>query len=301
MSISILSPVFNEEQDLQDCLDSVQNSGTHISEHLVYDNASIDDTARILFTNASKNLTVLSRMETRSPVLNWLEIVGLVNSDFVFTLGGDDKLASGALRRLKPLMAEPNLGVLYFRFENFDDSTGLINGRSPSDELLTGIQNCFYCGLWILLTNISIDEWGLGIHAKSLFRKASMLNLDASHSFFWWLGILGYLNCHALGLRIVVDNKVTILKRQGSMNKLNGDFKFGSKPSSLKILKANLKNVRVVTREFKGSRHIKLYFLICLGLANTYLCNKIWSGISAISYQLFAFTHPGKVCRTIVT
>ena len=101
--ISVVTPVYNGEDHLIDCIESVLSQDYTNFEYLILDNASTDKTAHIVEAFAARDSRIrLARNETLLPLFdNWNESLRLISadSDYCKVVHADDFLLSGALRQ----------------------------------------------------------------------------------------------------------------------------------------------------------------------------------------------------------
>jgi len=100
--ISVLTPIYNGEAHLDECIESVLSQDYGNFEFVLLDNASTDRTPDILQTYAAKDPRIkLARNETLLPLFeNWNHSLSLISSDsdYCKVVHADDLLLSGALR-----------------------------------------------------------------------------------------------------------------------------------------------------------------------------------------------------------
>ena len=177
MKVTALLPVLNEEPYISKCLDSLLINSTGKISVVVSDNCSTDQSVHIISKYRNKSLKLITTTVQVPAVNNWRACFEEANTDFVFTIGGDDLLATNLIDKFTESLEEySNLGIFYFYFSNFDDHTLEEISTSPNQVLFEKIATCFYCGLKILLFNPSLDDFGYDIS------KAKRLSSDTKQN-----------------------------------------------------------------------------------------------------------------------
>ncbi|MEN9446895.1 MAG: hypothetical protein RJA25_184 [Bacteroidota bacterium] len=89
--ISIITPVFNNEQDIAHCIDSVAAQTYQYIEHIIIDGNSTDATLSIIKTKASKNSTLKFISENDNGIYDAMNKgIQMASGDFLYFMGSDD-------------------------------------------------------------------------------------------------------------------------------------------------------------------------------------------------------------------
>jgi len=100
--ISVVTPIYNGETHLVECIESVLSQDYDNFEYILLDNASTDRTPEILKAYESRDSRIrLAKNDTLLPLFeNWNHSLSLISSDsdYCKVIHADDLLLSGALR-----------------------------------------------------------------------------------------------------------------------------------------------------------------------------------------------------------
>lgn len=124
--ISIIIPVYNTEEYLRECLESVVSQSFERIEIICVNDGSLDNSLKILedYQQKDNRITVISKSnEGQSVARN----VGLMyaHGEYVQFLDSDDMLSPGALLKLYQTASSQKLDVLFFNADTFYDSKEL--------------------------------------------------------------------------------------------------------------------------------------------------------------------------------
>jgi glycosyltransferase involved in cell wall biosynthesis len=112
--------VLNEEPYISKCLDSLLINSTGKISVVVSDNCSTDQSLPIISKYRNKSLKLITTRVQVSAVSNWRVCFQEADTDFVFTIGGDDLLSTSIISKFTDSLEEyPDLGIFYFYFSNF--------------------------------------------------------------------------------------------------------------------------------------------------------------------------------------
>ncbi len=116
--ISIVIPVFNREDLIQECINSCINQTYENIEIIVLDNCSEDSTFEraVELSNIYDNISVYRQKTNVGPVLNWLDVIKKANGEFVKILFSDDILYSNFIKETYSKF-EPNIGFVLSSFD----------------------------------------------------------------------------------------------------------------------------------------------------------------------------------------
>lgn len=141
MKLSIIIPVYNAEQYLQKCLESVsnQNLSEHDYEIFCINDGSTDNSLSILnqFQKVKFNLKVIST-ENKGPA--YARNIGLENAEgkYVTFLDSDDQIYPNALDKILAKLEEENIEILYPIIHFFDEKDNLLErSKVEKDSKIT--------------------------------------------------------------------------------------------------------------------------------------------------------------------
>jgi glycosyltransferase involved in cell wall biosynthesis len=195
--ISIIIPLFNAENYLQECLESVRNQTFHDWECIIVDDGSTDKSAQIAieFVNADKRFKMFSIEHSGNPQ-NVRHFARLnATGDWLLDLDADDFLAPNCLEKLIERQKQTNADVVLLQLYLFDNETGQILQKIPTTtfdfaQLYSGNQA-------VMLT---VGQWE--IPSNGLFRK-DLYNLQENYS-------NNLLNLDEYAQRVVLFNAKTV-------------------------------------------------------------------------------------------
>ena len=126
MKLSVIVPVYNVEDYLEQCLDSILLQNFEDMEILCVDDVSMDGSSKLLRRYASRDsrIRVLSHEKNRG--LSAARNTGLqaATGEYVLFVDSDDYLERDCLLRLVAEMDKDSLDVLFFQYDKFDDDSG---------------------------------------------------------------------------------------------------------------------------------------------------------------------------------
>ena len=265
MNVTALLPVLNEEPYITKCLDSLLINSTGMISVVVSDNCSTDQSLSLISKYKNNSLKLVTTPVQVPAVSNWRACFKEADTDFVFTIGGDDQLAPHTIATFNEYLEKySDLEIFYFYFSNFDDNTLEEISTSPNQLLFEKIASCFYCGLKILLSNPSLDEFGLGLHQRTQLQDQALLCSDTTQSFFYWLGLLGYIKtCFSNG-RVMYHKEISVFKRQQPTYDGKGNFRNSKTSWKSRRMLNDTKNAWVVASQTKGVFKFELFGFIFL-------------------------------------
>lgn len=125
VEISVIIPVYNVEDYLKECLDSLCNQTFEDIEVICVDDGSTDNSLNILkeYENTDSRVKIITQKNSgasaaRNNALNH------VHGKYVYFIDSDDYLEPDALEIMHNLAEDRNLDLLIFKLVNFDDETG---------------------------------------------------------------------------------------------------------------------------------------------------------------------------------
>ena len=126
--ISIISPVYNMEKYLEDCIKSILSQDYADFEVLVVNDGSSDSTLEILrkYEQQDSRIRVFDKInEGQGVARNYA--LQFAKGDYVLYLDPDDWLEEGALRKIYNKFKEDNYDVIFFFFYRYYQDTGVKN------------------------------------------------------------------------------------------------------------------------------------------------------------------------------
>ena len=118
--ISVILPVYNNVQYLEECLDSVLAEEKLSIEIVAIDDGSTDGSEQILDDYAGKyeNIRVFHQENSGVSVARNLGLEK-ANGEYICYLDSDDRYCPGVLEKGLALSSEKKLDVLFFTYENY--------------------------------------------------------------------------------------------------------------------------------------------------------------------------------------
>lgn len=124
VKVSVIVPVYNVEEYLSECLDSLVNQTLEDIEIVCVNDGSTDGSLEILneYETRYSNLKVISQ---ENKGLSGARNSGLehVCGDYVYFIDSDDILVEDALEKMYDVSKSKSLDLLLFKLINFDDET----------------------------------------------------------------------------------------------------------------------------------------------------------------------------------
>lgn len=140
--VAIVTPVYNGGEFLADCMDSVQAQSYPNIEHVVVDNASTDDTPRVLerYTHARFPVVVRRNAETISIGKNWNLAIEAVpaKAKYFRVLSADDFMHSDFVARTVAVAERnPSVAIVGCRLDHRGEESDEW-GWEPHTEVFAG-------------------------------------------------------------------------------------------------------------------------------------------------------------------
>ncbi len=111
--ITIAIPTFNRSSWLKACILSALNQSYQHFEVVVSDNASTDDTAKLLKTFRNPRLRVIHQTKNIGAIPNWNACLSKAKGDFIVFLSDDDEIAPWFLERCISLIkSDPKIPIV---------------------------------------------------------------------------------------------------------------------------------------------------------------------------------------------
>ncbi len=112
--ISIITPVFNAEKFIEDCIINVRNQSFGNYEHIIIDSCSTDNTPSIInqFINDSQIIYIVKKDNSLYEGMN--NGIKEARGEWLYFFGSDDRFIDhSVLGKIGPLLEQKNEGALY--------------------------------------------------------------------------------------------------------------------------------------------------------------------------------------------
>ena len=125
VEISVVIPVYNVEEYLGECLDSITNQTFEDIEIICINNGSTDNSLKVLreYEKIDSRIKVISH-ETRGLSRARNTGVKMARGKYIYFIDSDDYLELYGLEKIHNIAVEKNLDLLMFKLVNFDKRTG---------------------------------------------------------------------------------------------------------------------------------------------------------------------------------
>ncbi|MGD1842040.1 MAG: glycosyltransferase family 2 protein [Thermonemataceae bacterium] len=122
-TISIITPTYNAQETLKDCIESVAQQQYPFLEHLIIDGVSNDQTLSILAEYAAKYPHIKWRSEKDKGIYDAMNKgITLAQGEWLFFLGADDILLEGVCQKIFSQLDVQNLDLIYgkVRYQTYE-------------------------------------------------------------------------------------------------------------------------------------------------------------------------------------
>ena len=123
--ISVIIPVYNEEEYCNECIDSVINQSYKNLEIICINDKSTDNSLKILEDYAQKDsrITIINNQENKG--LGFSRNVGLeyATGDYIFFIDSDDSILENTLELLLKNAISNESDVVLYKLLSYDDVT----------------------------------------------------------------------------------------------------------------------------------------------------------------------------------
>ncbi len=146
MKLSIIIPVYNAEQYLKKCLESVfqQNLKLEDFEVICINDGSIDKTQQILeeFQKKYTNI-ILESQENFGEAISRNKAISLSKGEFITFLDSDDYYDALTLSKALQIIASQNLDILYLKMNHISEDYQFIQSlpNLSENEILSGLKH----------------------------------------------------------------------------------------------------------------------------------------------------------------
>ena len=146
MKLSIIIPVYNAEQYLKKCLESVfqQNLKLEDFEVICINDGSTDKTQQILeeFQKKYTNI-ILENQENFGEAISRNKAISLSKGEYITFLDSDDYYDALTLSKALQIIASQNLDILYLKMNHISEDYQFIQSlpNLSENEILTGLKH----------------------------------------------------------------------------------------------------------------------------------------------------------------
>ena len=125
VKISVIIPVYNVEDYLKDCLDSIISQSFDDIEIICVDDGSEDLSLDILksYQKQDSRIKIITQ-ENKGPGAARNRGLDISNGEYIYFMDSDDYLEDGALAEMIQISEDKNLDLLMFKLINFNNETG---------------------------------------------------------------------------------------------------------------------------------------------------------------------------------
>jgi glycosyltransferase involved in cell wall biosynthesis len=137
---TIAIPTFNRSTLLTSCLESALGQTDDSFEVVVSDNASEDDTARMLAACSDPRLRVLKQSKNIGPIPNWNACVAATKGAYVAVVSDDDAVRPHFLQRCRQVLdVNDEVPVIVALGDVLEDKSGITRQAALSRRLTSGV------------------------------------------------------------------------------------------------------------------------------------------------------------------
>ena len=136
IKISVIIPVYNVEEYLEACLDSVICQTFTDIEVICVDDKSTDTSLDIINKYSQRDKRVKCIQNKQNHGLSFTRNVGIkaAKGEYIFFLDSDDEIVKDALEKLYKIANAKNYQMVFFDFVNLYESEQLENSLSYRDK-----------------------------------------------------------------------------------------------------------------------------------------------------------------------
>ena len=159
--VSVIIPVYNVEQYLRECLDSVVNQTLKEIEIICVDDGSTDSSLEILKEYAKKDnrITVMKQENLHAGVARNAGLA-VARGEYVHFLDSDDWVDSHTYKELYDIIKEKKVNIIKFKSYSFDNQTQKIVKNSYTDmDLIKKSREISFDNDFELAIDISDAPW----------------------------------------------------------------------------------------------------------------------------------------------
>lgn len=128
--LSIIIPAYNVEKYISECIDSISKQSRNLTEIIVVDDGSVDNTSKIL-NGHKKNGDIDHIIYQKNGGQSLARNVGVKHSQgqYLLFLDADDKLKENSLAQIISTLKSNSLDIVFFDAEEFYDDCLPISGK----------------------------------------------------------------------------------------------------------------------------------------------------------------------------
>lgn len=240
-SISVLVPVFNEGNYIQQCLDSILEQQKASFEICVADNCSTDNTWEIVSKYAIEDarIKIFRHAAPVHPFDNWLSTLQMATGRYVYHIGGDDYFLPGFFTEaISQFNANPDLTGFLVSMNYFSDQTNKILETLPPPNFEDGLNQQNDQLVKFLLNHCNNDEIMYGVFERSQFTKAvSLIDKTSFEQVGFWVFLsIMVVAAKDYRSRIIISKSVYLMKRYEKHQGQNSNFARSARGSKNKIV-----------------------------------------------------------------
>ncbi len=195
-SVSIIIPVYNVEQYLVECLDSVVNQSFRDIEIIVINDGSTDNSLNIIkqYMGKDDRITLIDK-KNEGTGLTRNAGIKMAKSKYFLLLDSDDCLALNAIEVLYNKMLQADFDILIFNGLSFEDyGENRCWNKNPYFELDQKDENIFATGLeWIEHTGGEIQQPGMKMYNRNFILENNVKFSDTcagEDNYFFYLSMI---------------------------------------------------------------------------------------------------------------
>ncbi len=152
IKISIIVTVYNIEEYIGECLESILNQDIAEIEVICIDDASQDDSHKVLkeYNRKDDRIKIIHNEKNQGQASSRNKGCRQAKGEYLYIMDGDDYLIHGALKRLYDCAKTNHLDILTFSAESFTDDSDMIliskqakdiyKRNSKYDKILEGAE-----------------------------------------------------------------------------------------------------------------------------------------------------------------
>ncbi|WP_048015229.1 glycosyltransferase family 2 protein, partial [Rossellomorea marisflavi] len=137
--ISVIIPVYNMEQSLEKCLQSIMTQTYKNIEIILVDDGSKDNSYKVCCELSKRDSRIkVVRTENRGsgPARN--TGIDMASGDYVYFPDADDILASNTLKRLSEIIEKKSYDLIVFGYQNVNSVGELLSEKSYPEKVIAG-------------------------------------------------------------------------------------------------------------------------------------------------------------------
>jgi len=183
--ISIVTPSYNKDKFIGECIESVKKQKEYIFEHIIIDGLSTDKTHNIIMDKKYSKLKYYSEKDkNQSEALN--KGLNYSSGDIICWLNADDFLQDDILKEIVNILKEDDWDILYGTIDIVDSNGNKLFTQYSFPYRKNYLLNmgcyipsvgCFFRKSAIINNGIAFDENLKYVMDWDIFLKASQLNL----------------------------------------------------------------------------------------------------------------------------